>query len=129
VFYNGGMKKKRWMGAIVGGVLGFVIVFFVYTLQNNFDCFSCGFIDINYCSHQAGACSDSSLYIDIVTFLSIPFSYVALLSYYAITDRLVSFYTLVVELMPLFILYWMILGYLLEKIIRLVFASTSYKRK
>jgi len=118
VLYNDGMKAKHWIGVVAGGLAGVGIVIYVYILQNNFDCFSCGFIDINYCSHQAGMCSDSELYVGTIGFFSTLFIIPAAIGYYIFLGRLESLYTYIIELIPLYILYWMFIGYFVEKLIR-----------
>ncbi len=117
IFYNEYMKNKHSTGLAFGGFLGVLIILYIYNLQNGFNCFSCGFISTNFCNWD-GMCSNSSLYVDIISYLSFPFLIVVAIGYFLLGGGIASFYTYVVEFSLFFILYWMMVGYFTEEIIR-----------
>ncbi len=104
--------KKFFLGILLGLSLGGSVVI-IHTYTN---CFSCGFLGIDYCGYGGMLCESGNLYIRAVSLLSLPVIVAGLAILNVIPS--VSEITLpqFIFLNPLFLLYWGMVVYLVSKI-------------
>mgnify|MGYP001571858057 CR=1 len=109
------MKYKK--GFKIGIIVGFFVVLSVYLLYSYTDCFSCGFLGIDYCSGYEGICPLAGGYMDFIRLVSIPFVIFGLLVLQFFPWLGIGIPKLFAFLSPLYLLYSGFLGFFIQKLL------------
>lgn len=114
------INLKFLIGIVSGSIVGLLILLSIFLIYSYTDCYTCGFISIDYCSSAGGACPWIDLYFGVIKLLSLPFIFLMVLiagfsSEILSLHSIFSFKDLYTFLSPLYILYWGFVGYWLQR--------------